>query len=200
MPTKRRAGRDRPRARVPTGRVPGVPVPSTAKSAANAWKHGRFARVVTGAAGPRAQIEKKFPGVADVIDSYAGAITDGDPRALDGLAVVAMSQSELLRQDMVRAVQREGVLVQDDIIGMEGGKAKVIGHRHKANPVLEPLRHFTEILGHTAEQHQLTRKSRGEGAVNAAVAFRIARDERLRNLERPHRPMAPPAIDAEVVG
>lgn len=51
MPTKKRSRASRPQAKVPTGRVPGVPVPSTERSAAasrvNAWKSGRYSRNTT---------------------------------------------------------------------------------------------------------------------------------------------------------
>jgi hypothetical protein len=67
-----------------------------------------------------------------------------------------------------------------------------IGKRYRVNPLLEPMRHLDEMLGHTADQMQLTRKSRGGEAVNAAaLAFRLRRDAQLRALDR-DRPQLPP--------
>lgn len=189
------------------GRVPGIPVPSTAKSRAAsrvaAWKHGKYAKAVCGYEGTRAALERKAPGAAAVIDALAGAIEDGNHDSLQPLGIVAMAQKEMIRRQIVEDVRKRGVIVEEQLIDKDG---RELGIRVKAHPGLEPMRHLDEQLGHTADQMQLTRKSRGEGAVNEAMAFRIKRDEELRRLDRPRRPLAPapaalpePVVDSEVV-
>jgi hypothetical protein len=163
-----------------------------ARAAANrvrAWKHGLRAQVVTQKDVLRALFARLVPGGPEVAEAYVAAMEHGDSSGLNEIAVVAMSQSELVRREVVREIRERGVLVEDDLVNSEG---EAIGKRIKANPLLEPLRHFDERLGHTAEQLQLTRKSRGEGAVNAALAFRLQRDAQLRALDYAQRRLPPP--------
>lgn len=72
-----------------------------------------------------------------------------------------------------------------------------IGARFKANPVLEPLRHVDEQLGYTAEQARLSRRSRGQGARDDAIAAALMHDARLREADKARRRL-PPA-DPEVL-
>jgi hypothetical protein len=187
------------------GRVPGISVPSTEKSRAasrtNAWKHGKYAKVVSQRFGQRAELERTFgSGAADVIERNVLAITGDDPEATLPLHAIAMSETEFIRRKLVDEVRDKGVLIAEDLVTAEGTS---LGVRQKINPVLEPLRHFNEQLGHTADQLQITKKSRGEGAVNEAMRFRIERDAQLRQLDRPHRRALPPPAaeitDAEVI-
>jgi hypothetical protein len=169
-----------------------------ARIAANrvrAWKHGGRARMVTWRAVLRAKFDKILPGGAAIVDAYR-AEADGEFGALDLLHTQAMAESELLRRQMVGEVRKRGVLVEEALIDKEGN---LVGTRVKANPALEPLRHFNEQLGHTADQLQITPKSRGQGdrAAAQAAAFRAERDAQLRQLDRPNRRRLPPPPASE---
>lgn len=153
---------------------------------ANPWKHGRYAVTVTRREVARFDLEMKIPGAAAVAEAYHAAL-DGDMSALDPIAARALTESELLRRRLVDDVGSRGVLVAEDQFGTDG---RVVGSRLRAHPGLEAIGRFAEQLGHTAEDMQLTRKSRGEGARDAAIAARLARDEMLRSF--PKDGMAPP--------
>jgi hypothetical protein len=190
----------KPRRAVPRGRVPGVPVPSTEKSRAasrvNGWKTGRYARVVTARDARRAQLEKAVPGAAVLMEAYAEGIGEGNLDALEPLSITAMAENEILRRRAVDEVRERGVLVEEALIDKDG---REIGSRVKANPALEHVHAFNETLGYSADQLQLSRKSRGEGAVNLAMAFRLSRDQQLRAMDQKTVALPPPAIDSEVV-
>jgi len=191
----------KPRRAVPRGRVPGVPVPSTEKSRAASrmagWKHGKYARVVTARDARRSQLEKAVPGAAVLMEAYAEGIGEGNLDALEPLSITAMAENEILRRRAVDEVRERGVLVEEALIDKDG---REIGSRVKANPALEHVHAFNETLGYSADQLQLSRKSRGEGAVNAAMAFRLSRDQQLRAMDQKQVALPPPAIDSEVVG
>jgi hypothetical protein len=140
-----------------------------------------------------AKLDRAIPGGAAICDAYR-AEADGEFGALDLLHVEAMTESELLRRQMVGEVRKRGVLVEEALIDKEGNP---VGTRVKANPALEPLRHFNEQLGHTADQLQITPKSRGQGERDAAqaMAFRLQRDAELRRLDRPFRRALPPPAE-----
>jgi hypothetical protein len=174
-----------------------VPVPSTPRFRAAArvagWKHGKYARVVTGREATEAQIDRKFGhGTAEMIAAHM----DCDPQGLERVGSIALAQKEIIRRQIVQGIFEKGVLVEEAMVGSDG---EPVGSRLKAHPGLEPLRHLDEQLGHTADQQQITKKSRGEGAVNAAVAFRLSRDQALRALDEKRIALPPPAIEAEVV-
>jgi hypothetical protein len=155
-----------------------------------AWKHGLRAQVVTRREVLGVALDRKIPGATAACDAYLAA-AEGEFAALDPLHVEAMAESELLRREMVREVQERGVLVEEALIDKDGRAA---GTRIKANPVLEPMRRFSEILGHTADQLRLTPKSRGEESksVALAAAFRLQRDAQLRALDHAQRLPPPP--------
>jgi hypothetical protein len=166
-----------------------------ARIAANrvrAWKHGKYAKVVSQRFGQRATTDRMFgPGAGEVIERNVAAITGDDPEATLPLHAIAMSEMELMRRQFVDEVRKRGVLVEEALVDKEGNS---VGTRVKANPALEPMRHFNEQLGHTADQLQITPKSRGQGdrAAAQAAAFRAERDAQLRQLDRPNRRRLPP--------
>jgi hypothetical protein len=178
------------------GRVPGVSVPATAKSAAASrvagWKHGLRAQVVTPLEARRAEVSKIDPDAPALFDAYAAALVDGDTSGVDQVNVVGMVETELLRRRAVDSVRERGVVIEEAMVNSEGAE---IGTRIKAHPALEPLRWMNEQLGNTAADTQLSRKSRGEGAVNAAMAARLARDAMLRGHDKSSMP-APPSPPA----
>jgi hypothetical protein len=182
------------KSKTPRGRVPGVPQETTqARRQANrtrGWKHGQRALAVSLVDVRAAQIEKVQKGASAVVQAYKRAIVDGDLEKHAELAVMAMSETELLRRDTVDKINEKGVMVEDDLVSSDG---RVIGARFKANPLLEHVHRFNETLGFTAADLLLTPKHRGDLAVNAALAAAQLRDAKLRSLPKDRVP--PPASE-----
>jgi hypothetical protein len=180
--------------RVVRGRVPGVSVPATAKSAAHSrvagWKHGLRATVVTPLEARAAHVEKQFgDGAAAVLEAYMGGLS-GNLDGIDVINATALGETELLRRSFVDDIRTRGPVIEEKMVNSEGAE---IGVRVKPHPLIEPTRWMNEQLGHTAADTQLSRKSRGEGAVNAAMAARLARDAMLRGHDKSGMPPPPPA-------
>ncbi|MDQ6892216.1 MAG: hypothetical protein M3167_06000 [Acidobacteriota bacterium] len=184
------------------GRVPGVDVPSTPKmraaSRTNAWKSGLYARRVSVVTKRYAELEKTIPGAAEVVGRYHAAIMDGEVGALDEITVGALAETELLRRSMIDAIHTEGVIVEHDLHTKDG---VVFGTEKRANPLIEPLHKINATLGHTAPDHLLTRKSRGEGmAVAAQTAAIMRRNEALRRTDKSRMPAPPVPVEVTLVG
>lgn len=196
MPKSRRVSRPKNRARRRvSGRVPGVSVPATAKSAAHSrvagWKHGGYAQVVTPLEARRATTRKLFgPDSDGVLQANLDAMVNGDMGGVDELNVIGMAETELIRRELVKSIHKDGVVIDEAMVNSEGVE---VGSRMKVHPALEPLRWTNEQLGNTRADTQTSRKSRGEGAVNAAMAARLARDAMLRSHDKSSMPApAPP--------
>jgi hypothetical protein len=156
---------------------------------ANPWRHGLRAVSVTRREVTRYDLERKIPGAAGVFDAYTSAVSNGDVSELDPISARALTESEVLRRRLVDDVGSRGVVVEEDLFGADG---RVVGSRLKAHPALEAIGRFSEQLGHTAADTMLTRKSRGEGFRDLAIAARLARDELLRAADKSLMALPPP--------
>lgn len=174
------------------GRKRGRKVPATpamlAASRANAWKHGRYARVVTREEATLARVRKRSPEATAIYEAVVEAQSNGNMAAMDPVIANAIAESELMRRQAVDEVQTRGVLVREDLVNADG---QVIGHRLRQNPAAEVALELNKQLGATAQDQLLSRKSRGEGAVDTALAARLARDLMLRQADKSRMP--PPA-------
>lgn len=182
------------------GRKPGKRVPSSpAVIAANrvrAWKHGGRAQTVTQVEVFRARFEKAYKGGPEIAERFIDALANGNVAALDPIVASGMTESEMMRRAAVDEVRDRGVLIREDLIGADG---TIIGSRLKQNPAAEIALKLADQLGMTSRDQLLTRKSRGKGAVDAALASRLARDTLLRAADKSRMP--PPApIETTVVG
>jgi hypothetical protein len=153
------------------------------------WIHGRYARSVTHREVARANLERETPGAASVLEAYHAALEEGDFSGVEAISALALAESELVRRNAVDDVFERGVAFDEPVIN---GRGEEIGTRLRAHPLLDQLRHLDEQLGHTADRLQLTPKSRGEGRVNTALAFRLERDAQLRALDQDRRELPPP--------
>jgi hypothetical protein len=150
----------------------------------------------------RAKLKKAHPDAAALIEGYARALIDGDLSKIDPVSVTALAGTEIIRRMAEDEVHSRGVLIEEALLDSRGN---AVGIKVKANPAVEALISINEQLGHTAEDLQLSRKSRGEGARDAAVAMALRRDALLRSLDKnrmalpPERPQLPAAIETEVV-
>jgi hypothetical protein len=156
-----------------------------------AWKHGRFAQTVTRQEVAYTHLDQALPGIggAFVLQAYRKAELEGDFSDAEKIAAHAMAENEIIRRKAVDNVLRRGVILDEPVLDGEG---RAIGTRLRAHPLLDRLRHLDKQLGHTADQLRLTPKSRGEKRVNAALAFRLERDEQLRALDQDRRQLPPP--------
>ncbi len=140
------------------------------------YKHGLTARVVTAKDALRYRLEGIDPNAPQILEAFVKAI-GGDARALDAIMADGMASTEVVRRKMLDEIERRGVVVEDVMIGSDG---KELGRRVRANPVLEPLQKANEQLGMTAADLRLTKKSRGEGERDDALASALRRDAQLR--------------------
>jgi len=148
------------------------------------------AEVVTPLEARAAHVESTFgEGASAVLAAYSDAISVGNLDGMDQINATAMAETELLRRRAVDSVRERGVVIEESMVNSEGVE---VGTRTKVHPALEPLRWMNEQLGHTAADTQLSRKSRGEGAVNEALAARLARDAMLRSHDKSSMPAPPP--------
>lgn len=162
-------------------------------------KHGRRAEVVTQDEVTRYRLEKIDPDAPELIEKYTRAI-GGDLSELDSLVAAGMASKEIIRRKLVEEIGARGVIIEEVFVGEDG---KILGRKIKANPVLDHLKHTDEQLGLTAEQAQLSRKSRGAGAVDAALAARLLHNARLRayraeQVAAGNEDLGLPALDPEV--
>lgn len=151
------------------------------------WKHGRYAQTVTAVEGRRAKLAEKDPEFVDVFDAYAEALTTGDLSQPNAIAALSLAEAEKRRRQVSDTITEDGVTVVEELFDNAGRK---IGERLRAHPLLEHERALSKDLGHTATDAQLTKKSRGEGAKDEALATMLRRDALLRGM--PKDAMAPP--------
>ncbi len=185
-------GRTPTREGKPVGRVPGVPVPSSAKNTrANRvknWKHGRRAQVVSVVEARLSRLTKVHEDAprifADIVDAMEGNGFDG----VNLMGAQAITETEILRRQAVDKVNDDGVTVTDQLLSKDG---EVIGERLRAHPLLEHVHRFNETLGFTAADMQLSRKSRGEGEKDAAMTAMLKRDAMLRSADKSDFPLPP---------
>jgi len=152
--------------------------------------HGQRAEVVTDADIVRYKLEKIDPEAPEIIERFTRAV-GGDLSALDSLLAGGMASKEIIRRKMVDEVTARGVVIEESLFNAEG---VMVGKRIRANPVLDPLKHADEQLGYTAEAARLTRKSRGEGARDDAIARALQRDARLRAADKTRLPPVDPEL------
>jgi hypothetical protein len=181
----------------PRGRVPGVPVPSSAKTiAANrvrALKHGMRSETMS-----RAQVIKEKLNrdsgsgrLGDLVETYAAVILEDNADASAELAILASAGTEDLRLTISETIAKDGPIIEKPIIGKdENGDEVLIATMRVAHPGLDPLIRLNEAQGFTAKQLQITRESKGEAKKNDAQARFLARQaillgEDLNSLEVP---------------
>jgi hypothetical protein len=128
-------------------------------------------------------------GAAFVLQAYRKAELEGDFSDVEKIAAQAMAENEVIRRQAVNDVLERGVLLDEPVLS---GKGESIGKRLRAHPLLDPLRHLDERLGHTADQQQITPKSGGGKKMSAALALRLSRDAALRALDPDRRQLPPP--------
>jgi hypothetical protein len=127
------------------------------------------------------------------MEAFHAALEEGDFSGVEAISSLALAESELVRRQAVDDILERGVAFDEPVLN---GKGEAIGTRHRVNPLLEPMRHLDEMLGHTADQRRITPKSRGGEAANAAaLAFRLKRDAQLRALDQNRRELPPPPPD-----
>jgi hypothetical protein len=184
----------RTRKKKPSGRVRGIKVKTTEAmvraNRGNAWKHGRYARSVTLIEQRASELERVRPGAAGVMGAFFEALEGGDTSGADALGAVSLTESEMTRQDIFKRLRDDGLTVIETLMDKDG---REIGQRMKAHPLLESGLKIVGVLGHTASDMQLTRKSRGEGAKDEAIAASLKRDLFLRGLDK--AALAPPPED-----
>jgi hypothetical protein len=130
----------------------------------------------------------------ELLELFRLAIEEGDLSALARVQVTAIAELEVLRREAVNVIHEKGMMVQDEVIDSEG---RVIGTRQRANPLLSHLENINEQLGLTASQLMISKKSRGEGAVNAATAVLQARRAMLLGADKSRLPPPPEDDDQE---
>jgi len=152
-----------------------------------AWKHGRFAQTVTRQEVAYTHLDQALPGMgaAFVLQAYRKAELEGDFSDVEKIAAQAMAEAEVIRRQAADDVLERGVVFDEPVID---GRGEPIGKKLRAHPLLDRIVRLDEQLGHTADQLQLMR---GKTA-NAALAFRLERDEQLRALDRFRRQLPPP--------
>jgi hypothetical protein len=156
-----------------------------------AWKHGRYAQTVTPRDVARANLERRIPGAAGVMEAFHAALDEGDFSGVEAISSLALAESELVRRNAVDDVFERGVVFDEPVLD---GKGEAIGTRLRANPLLDRIVRLDEQLGHTAKDLQLTRPSDGEGVGKAAMVFRLERDAQLRALDQDRRQLPPPML------
>ncbi|MDQ5870618.1 MAG: hypothetical protein M3547_00210, partial [Acidobacteriota bacterium] len=176
-----------------------VKVPSTprsrAASRANAFKHGGRAEVVTPLDVQRERLRRISPDAPEIIESYAAQLSTGDTSGVDALTVAALTETELMRRETYRTIREKGELIKEAVIGPDGNvRLDVV--KLKANPLMEHARWQSEHVGATADQMRLSRKSGGEGAVNDALAKRLARNAMLMGADPDGLPAPAPRLSA----
>lgn len=95
-----------------------------------------------------------------VRDAYRAAIIDGDHKALRELAATALANQQLIFQRGQEQLLRDGLTVEEDVIGKDGTS---MGTRQRAHAAAGSVLTLAAQLGWTAEAHQLTPKSADEG-------------------------------------
>lgn len=163
----------------------------------NALKHGQAALVLTPEEIRKGLLEKIRPGAGDILDHvFESAVATGDLTELGQVGARAMMETEILRRVAVVKIAEDGITVNDELMTREG---EVYGHRIKAHPLLKPVLEMTEKLGFTAEQMQLSKRSKGEGAKDQAIVDLLEHRKRLVAARGRMLPEAKPAIDVTPV-
>jgi hypothetical protein len=159
-----------------------------------ALRHGRRAETLSPEEVRVGILRKVHRDAPEVLQAAADAIK-GDYTAYERIGFQALAEAEILRRAGVEGIQKRGVMVKEVRTEQDGSKTE----RWKANPLLDHVRRLHAVLGFTAEEMQLTKKARGQGAKDAAVTRVLERAAMLREASR-STPMLPaPAIDVTVV-
>ena len=174
----------------PRGRVAGVSVPATPEQiAANrvqAWKHGRYAKSVTLIEARARKLSEKDPDLVYLTEGFREAL-EGSLDGSNSVAALSLAETESRRRKVSDQINEDGVVLEEVLFDKNG---EIVGSRKRAHPLLEVERALARDLGHTAADMQLTKKSRGEGAKDEALAAMLRRDAQLRGWSK--EGMAPP--------
>lgn len=160
-------------------------------------KHGKFAKVLTPEEIKEGLLRQIHPQAPELFRTvFKAAATGGDLDEYSQLSAEGMVQTALLRGHAIEKIVEDGIVVEERGYDAQG-QTKVI--RRKAHPLLERVIQMSEQLGFTAEQMQMTRKSRGEGEKNAAVTAMLTRRTLLRSADKGRMLPPAPAIETTVV-
>lgn len=174
----------------PRGRVSGVSQEATpAQIAANrvrAWKHGRYARSVTLLEHRARKLAEKDPDIVPLTEGFLEAL-EGSLETSNAIAAFSLAETESRRRQVADQINEDGVVLEEVLFDKDG---REMGSRKRAHPLLEVERTLARDLGHTAAEMQLTKKARGEGAKDDAMAAMLRRDAQLRGWSK--EGMAPP--------
>jgi hypothetical protein len=167
------------KAKRPTGRVKGVSVPASQKTrVANrtrAWKHGGYSKSVSLREGSTAKLRQVHPEAPEMLKAYTDILVDGNVDGRKRLAAMAFAGQEIILRRATEKVLEIGELVEEAVIGPDGTIRKDCV-KLKANPLLDTVIRLNENLGYTAEQQELTPRSKKEGAADVALEAAARRE------------------------
>ena len=158
-----------------------------------ALKHGRDAKALTNAEKREAMLRKIDPDAPEVLAAVRDAMA-GNLEAYQRLGLEALGDAEILRRASVRSIKKRGALVKSVTTTEDGRTIET----WKAHPLMDHARRLHGILGYTADEMQLTAKSRGQGAKDAAATALLERLALLRGANKNLAPM-PDAIETTAV-
>lgn len=140
----------------------------------NSLKHGRRAKAHTPEQIKTRLLTKIHPDAPEILEAaFAIAAETGNLSEMNVIGARALFDAEILRRASVAAIRADGVTVEDTVKDREGN---VQGVKLRAHPLLEHVTALAGQLGFTADQMQLSNKSKGEGARDqAAAAFLVHR-------------------------
>lgn len=98
------------------------------------------------------------------IRKFVDAITRGDTAGVAELAAVSLAAKSRLEQDGLTALLKDGLTVEEPIIGKGEDGPEIIGSRLRENPAAALVLKLGEHLGRTASDQVVTPKARGEKA------------------------------------
>jgi hypothetical protein len=140
-------------------------------------------------------LRKLHPDGPEILAAAIAAVAGGDFEPYELAGAQALAEAEILRRAGVDAIQEKGVIVKE--IRVErgpDGQEIARTEKWKANPLLDHVRRFHPVLGFTAEEMQITRRGRGQGARDAATTRLLERAAMLREAIKA-TPMLSPAPD-----
>jgi hypothetical protein len=123
------------------------------------------------------------------------AILDATEGRFDGLARVSaekLARLHVIHDAALEEVERDGVTVEEEIVGSDGG---VLSTRRKEHPALGAALRLGEVVGVSAKEQLLTPASRGAAKRDDAIARFADRQARLRE----SLSLNPPVVDAEII-
>jgi hypothetical protein len=147
----------------------------------NPYRSGKRARTVTSLDYIKYQLGRVSKDLPAILDACIEA-QKGNLSALEVEVAKRLAADFILRDVMFAKIKSQGISVVEIVRNDEG---KPIGKRIRVHPLLEHLNRLNEQLGITMEQACLSKKSRGQGARDAAITSALlSRDARLREARR----------------